>query len=75
MIRVETDFNRMDGPGTLLIFNAIEKIPDRYRKEGTRILLHDSEGGLECEAVLRRGPGDNFWLADIVDGTLTREPD
>jgi hypothetical protein len=75
MIRAETDFNRMEGPGTLFIANATKKIPEEYRREGTHILFFDREGGLECQAVLRRGPSEDFWLAAIVDGTLTREPD
>ncbi len=44
MIRVETDFNRMYGPGTLFIANATKKIPEQYRREGTCIFFYDSEG-------------------------------
>src|SRR5882724_9152575 len=59
----------MDGPGTFTIAGAIRTIPEEYRREGTHVLFYDEEAAIECECVLRRWDDDDFWLADVVDGT------
>jgi hypothetical protein len=65
MVQITTDFNWREDILTVVL---PDRVPIEILVPGTRIVLHEP-GGMECEAIVRRG-NTWPWVADIVEDTI-----
>ena len=68
MLRIPVDFNDEDNDRTMVI--RPRDVPDKCLSLGARVVIYEPGGGLECEAIVRRGRFGE-WVAEIVEGTVS----